>query len=238
MRRTTLNKNQWWMTLSAAIVGFDEQGGGAPVTQGGAEGGQGSGPTGAEGQGEGNPPAPKTYTAEELAGLKSALEKERNDRKALDKELSSFRKAQQEREDAEKTEVQRLTDQQNRLAQNYAKLAEGYRDNAVEKAVLAEATKLKFLDPSDALRNEVLRGLTVEQNEEDPTQVTVDMAEIQRRVKELARSKPHYVTQGPARPPVAQKSGSQFNSQQPRGTDQQSAERARLAELYPALKGI
>lgn len=230
MRKNTI---QWWKRLgSTPIVGFDEQGGAPAGAQGGAEGAQGSGQGGVGQQGEATPPAPKTYTEEEVAGLRSALEKERTERKDLDKELKTFRTAKQQAEDAEKTEVQRLTDHQATLTDRYTKLVDGYRQSAVRDAVIAAATTAKFLDPSDAMRPEVLNNLPVEQDEDDPTKVTIDLTELGKRVKKLGADKPHYLAQAPK---GAGKSGSTFGGN---GGNTPGSDHAALLAKYPALRGL
>lgn len=211
----------WYRAAKFAIVGFEE-----PVT----------------------PPAPvveppvveppvveppaddkKVYTAEEIAGLQSALDKERKDRKAYEKELSGYRKAQQAAEDKDKTEVQRLSDEDARKATKLEKLAAGFRTAKVESAVLEAARAAKFTDPTDALRPEVLSIIGVEQDEEDPTQVTVDDATVTAAIKALAKSKPHYLgTQKP--PPVI--SGSKFGGP---GGGSQVTEEQKLIASFPAL---
>jgi hypothetical protein len=230
MRKNTI---QWWKLLDKAIIGFDEQGGAASGGQGTGEGEQGSGQGQAGAQGEGTPPAGQSQQGEDVTGLKSALEKERNDRKLLEKELKEFRTAKQAKEDADKTEVQRLTDYQTTLTERYTKLANGYRDSAIRDAVIKAATEAKFLDPSDALRAEVLSNLPVEQDEDDPTRVTIDLTELGKRVKKLGTDKPHYLAQAPR---GAGKSGSTFGGST--GGNNQGSEQAALQSKYPALRGL
>src|SRR5690349_10987797 len=171
-------KKQWWLNLTSPIVGFDEGGsseGAGSSGDGRGTGqdssGEGQGSTG--GQGEGNSTGEGAKAGEDLSGLKSALSNERNQRKALEKELREFREAKKAQEDQEKTEIQRLADDNGNLSAKLQKMAEGYRDTAIEAEVLKAATAAKFRDPSDALRREVLRDLPFEQDADDPTRVTV-----------------------------------------------------------------
>jgi hypothetical protein len=231
MRRTTINK--WWLTSNKAILGFDEgsegAGAGAEGTQGGAEGGTGSGAEGAEGAEGAN------SQTDDAAGLKSALQKERTERRAMEKELKAFRAAQTAKDDAEKTEVQRLTDQQTQASQRLQKLADGYRNNAVEAAILRAATEAKFRDPSDALRAEVLSAIGVEQDQDDPTAITIDSATVKDAVKALAKSKPHYLQAPAGAQGTGAPSGSKFGGGSNSGgkPDQNAA----LLKAYPALRG-
>lgn len=173
---------------------------------------------------EETPPAP-----EDTTGLKSALEKERADRKALEKRVKAYEKAQQEKDDAEKTEVQRLADQNSTASQKVAKLAAGFRKTAVEAAIVKAAGKANFTDPTDALRQEVIEAIGVEQDEDDPTQVTIDEASVTEAIKQLARAKPHYLGQQKTPPPP---SGSKFGGNNNNHTP---AMEQQLAARYPAL---
>jgi hypothetical protein len=231
---------KWWLN-NIQIIGFDGpgEGTGQQAPEGGTGEGQGTGEGTGEGTGQQTPEGTgeqsgKTYTEAELGGLKSALAKEREDRKALDKELATFRKAKQTAEDAEKSEVQRLTDQQQRNADKLQKLSDGYRKAAIDRAITEAAKNAKFRDPSDALRPEILSAISVEQDEDDPTQVTIDTASLNQAIKELAKNKPHYLVTG--QPQGTTRSGSTFGGSS-NGGNNVDAERARLMSHYPALKG-
>lgn len=231
-REMRLNKNQWWKVIASPIVGFDGEGEGEG--QGTVEGSQGEGQGSAEGAGEGNSAEAGAQSQDDTSGLKSALQKERADRKALEKELKAFRDAQKAKEDAEKSDIDRLTDDNSGLAAKLERLTQGYRDNAIERAVLEAATKANFRDASDALRAEVLRDLPFEQDEDDPSKITVDAAEVTRRIKALAQAKPHYV-QAEAPAPRPSRTGSKFGGST---TGKQTGDDARAALIakYPALR--
>jgi hypothetical protein len=232
-----LSKNHWMSLITAPIIGYDEGAGASSpdAGQGTAEGSSGEG-TGQQGtSGEGNSTASKTYSEDEISGLKSALEKERNDRKALDKELAAFRKAQKAKEDSEKSEVQRLADDNASLGDRYTKLATQFRNNEVNRVITEAAKSIGFLDPSDALRAEVLDNLEINQDEDDPTKVTVDVTEVVKRVKQLAKAKPHYVGGSQQQAPST-RSGSTFSGASNTGRNDSTAEQQRLAQLYPALR--
>jgi hypothetical protein len=230
-----ITKHTWWTELTMPIFGFEpgegegagnEGAGEGEGAQGAGEGageGQGSASTGTEGQGAG----------EDTSGLKSALEKERNERKTMERELKALRKDAETRADAEKTEIQRATDAATQNASKVEKLAAGFRNSAVRSAVLEAARAAKFLDPSDALRPEVLDAIGVEQDEDDPTQVTIDPSSVTKAVKALATSKKHYI--GGEQQKQAPKSGSQFGGSTT-GSNMTADEQA-LANKYPALRG-
>lgn len=238
----THTKQAWWLNLSGSIIGFDDDG---QPAGGGAQGGSGTeggapnaGAGTAQGQpGEGQEPESGSGqdegAGEDTSGLKSALQKEREERKNLEKELKSLRKDKQTREDAEKSEIDRLKSQSQRDAEKATKLAAGFRANAVETAILKAAGNAKFRDPSDALRAEVISAVGVEQDEDDPSNVTIDEATVTEAIKQLAKNKPHYVSTGDGR--QLPKSGSSFaGGTQPKG----DAAKAELQKKYPALRGL
>lgn len=236
-----VTRNMWWTELTKPIVGFDEgEGAGAGASgEGAGEGANGAGEGAGEGEGSQGTGTEGEGAGEDVSGLKSALEKERNDRKALDKELKALRKEKETREAAEKSEIERATDTATKESARVAKLAAGFRKSAVNAAVLKAASAAKFLDPSDALRPEVLDAIGVEQDEDDPSQVTIDEASVTKAVRALAASKKHYVTpagggqQQNGQQQRQQKSGSTFG-----GAGNQSnltADEQTLAKRYPAL---
>lgn len=237
-----VTRNSWWINLSQSIVGYDEGGEGADSigeegtgstdsvdangASGEAEDGQGS--SGISGEGDG--------ASEDTSGLKSALQKEREGRRAMEKELKALRRAEETRANANKSEVERATEAEARAAAKVEKLASGFRKTALHSAVLKAAGAAKFRDPSDALRPEILEAIGVEQDEDDPTQITIDEASVTSAIKNLAKAKPHYLAVGDSsqqKQKQIPKSGSTFNgsaTQSNLTSDEQS-----LAKKYPAL---
>lgn len=230
MERREMRNNKPWYFAAQSIRGFEE-----PVQPPAGEPGQQPGevtpPAADPKAGEINPETGKVYTEEEVAGLKSALQKERATAKENAKRLAAFEKAQQEKEDAEKSEIQRLTDQSTRASEKLQKLAAGYRSSKVEAAIIKAAGDAKFTDPTDALRPEVLAAIGVEQDEDDPTRVTVDEDSVKAAIKELAKAKPHYLAQQQkTTAPSGSKFGGNNNTQAP-------SQEQQLRQLYPALGG-
>jgi hypothetical protein len=221
MRRTRQN---WWDHVTS-IRGFDEGEGEGGGEGAGSEGGEGAGDGGAGGE---STEEGKQYTEDDVKGLKSALQRERDEKKALDKQLKAHQKKQREAEDAEKSEVERLSSATTAQQQKLEKLAAGYRSKAVNEAILKAAGNAKFLDPTDALRPEVLAAIGVEQDEDDPTEITIDEASVTQAVKTLAKAKPHWLTT--AQKPNS-KSGSTFG-----GTGSGQGDGSpELAVKYPAF---
>lgn len=236
-----VTRKTWWTELTTPIVGFDEgEGAGSGTSGEGAGEGAGSAGEGAgEGQGSQGTGTEGAGAGEDVSGLKSALEKERNDRKAMEKELKALRKAEETRTNAEKSEIDRAKDAEAKTSTKLEKLAAGFRKTAVNSAILKAATAAKFLDPSDALRPEVIEAIGVEQDEDDPSQVTIDEASVTKAVKALATSKKHYVTpaggsqNNGGQQQQKPKSGSQFGG----GASQSNltADEQALIKRYPAL---
>lgn len=234
--RTT--KNLWWKTLTGSIFGFEGEGDGGQGA-GAGDGGAGDGSQDGAGEGQGTEGTGNEGDGAVLnpEGLKSALEKERAERKKLEKDLKALQKSEQARADAEKSEIQRATDSEKATAAKVEKLAAGFRSNAVESAILRAAATAKFRDPSDALRPEIIAAVGVEQDEDDPSKVEIDEATVTEAIKKLAKDRPHYVGTTETKTPKP-KSGSSFagtgNGRQ--GT-QDDPEKAALLTKFPALRG-
>ena len=223
----------WWLTASGKIIGFDEGDGDGGAGDGG-DGNEGDGDGGAgEGDGDGDGSGDGNQQPDDLAGLKAALAAERKEKKALAKANAALTKTQQAAADAEKTEIQRLTDAQTATVAKTEKLAAGYKAKALETAVLAAAALAKFKDPTDALRSEVLAAIGVEQDEDDPTQVEVDPATVTAAIKALVKSKPHYLA-APIKPGGGAPSGSRFGGANGGGQSDPKVEE--LKTRYPALR--
>ena len=164
---------------------------------------------------------------ERLAALEVALEKERKLRRQAERDARKAKKSTKppEQKKAEDDEVQqRLTAAETRTA----RLAQGFLDSKVEAAVLAEARKQGFIDPTDALINDVLKEVDADQDDEDPTDVEVDQESVVDAVKALARKKKHLVGEGTSKV----KSGSKFRG---KGGEDKGSEAA-LTEHYPSLR--
>jgi hypothetical protein len=235
-----------WFADIIRIIGFEGEGdggaggagdGGAGSGDGGAGQGDGQGGAGGDsgdGQGSGDAGQGESGTGDDATALKTALDRERRDRKALDKELKALRAADKTRKDAELTEVERLQKQTETDSAKVTKLAQGFKDSAVKAAIIAAATDAKFRDPSDALRPEILSAVGVEQDEDDPTKVEVDTTGLKDLIKKLAKDKPHYVgvagggNQGGGNP-----SGSKFGGSGNKGNE---GRREQIIDKYPALR--
>jgi hypothetical protein len=131
------------------------------------------------------------------AGGKEALKKdladERKRRQRLENELAKRKKADEDAELATKDAVTQEKTKREQAEQRAKRLAEGFRSSEVRRAIRDMARTMNFHDPSDALVEDVLSAVDVEQDDEDPSSVTVDEASVKRAVKALADKKKHLV---------------------------------------------
>lgn len=165
----------------------------------------------------------------ESAGLRRALEAERAQNKANLKKLKAFEKAQEEAADKEKTESEREKSRAEKAESKLTKLAEGYRTSVLHAAIRKAAAD--FVDAEDvinALANDDSIG--VEQDEDDPSDVTIDEKTVQAAVKKLATKKPHWLKTGTS---DGERTGSQFGAG--KGRKKPSGDDA-LKQKYPALQ--
>lgn len=112
----------------------------------------------------GDPPKPEDKPAEDKplgAGGEKALQSEREQRKALEKELAKYRKAEQDRADADKTESEKRA------------AAEQRATDAELRALRLEVAHEKGLTPAQAKR---LIGATRDELAADADEILADFA--------------------------------------------------------------
>jgi hypothetical protein len=136
----------------------------------------------------------------DLTGLKSAIAKERAEKKQLAKEhkaaakeLAALRKLKQDADDADKTELEKAQKALATSNDRVTKLAAGYKKSAIDAAIAREAQSQKFIDPDDAVTGVIRSGITAEQDEDDPTSVEIDAKTVKAAVKALAEKKKHLI---------------------------------------------
>ena len=98
----------------------------------------------------------------------------------------------------------------------------------VAKAIEDEAKKQKFIDPSDAINGVDRSKLVYDQDDEDPTDIDIDLTSVVAEVKRLAASKPHFITRGTD---DGEPSGSGFGGSK----KQKKSSEDQMRELYPSL---
>lgn len=167
-------------------------------------------------------------------GLKSALRKERKARRALEKQVKNLSKSQ---EDADTKDASDLEKAQKELAATTgktARLAARLLETSLNNEIIAQATKMKFLDVDDAVKLVDRELIDVEQDEDDPGDVTVDKSTVKEALEELTKTKPHLlIAEG-----SSERSGSKFGGDRSnRDKKDKDAERQEDLSKYPALRG-
>ncbi len=231
---------KWWLE-SILISGAEGEGDGGGSGDGaGGDGGTGGTP-GDQGQqnGDGNNNAgdgdgdegdddKETYSRDDVAKLRKALQTERQERRALQKaardaQAKAKTDADQQAADAKDKALQ---ESQARLE----KLAAGFRTSRVEQAISDAARAAKAIAPEDVvaiLKANNFDGIDIEQDPDDPTRVTIDETDLKNAVKAVLKTRPHWVQgAGDGNP-----SGGQFRPGGPRQTTDDEA----LKAQYPFL---
>ena len=174
-------------------------------------------------------------------GRTTALKAERKLRREKAAENARLRRENEalKRKDMEETERLQL-ELKDALEANettntrYQKLVDGYRNSAIKDAILREAEKQNFIDPSDVVNHlagvDLAELFSVEQDEDDPSVIDIDLKAVSSEIKKLATSKPHYINKGTE---DGQRSGSGFGGS--RRKKKEKDESASLRELYPNL---
>ena len=164
--------------------------------------------------------------------LKGALAKERAKAKRLERENNRLKRKKADNDGAEAQEEQKAIEEaQAKLKESNTKverLATKLRNDARDAAILAEARKLKFIDPTDALTDAIRSQVEIDQDDEDPSDIEVDLASVTDAVKKLANSKKHLI----GKPNDGEPSGGRFSSRRRQDDDAGDD----LTEVYPSLR--
>lgn len=161
-------------------------------------------------------------------GLKSALKKERTERRRLDKELKAALKFKEEAESKDKTETDKAKDEATKASARADRLTTRLREQAVDTEIIKAGTKLKFRDLDDALKLINREDIEIDQDEDDPSDITVDVKSVEDALKALAKNKPHLlVAEG-----STERSGSKFAGGK---KSQDELDEDALRGKYPAL---
>lgn len=165
-----------------------------------------------------------------VKGLKSALASERAARAKLEKQLKAKEKAEKAAKDAELSEVQQANQKATEAADRAEKLAAGFLQSKLDAAIEKAARKANFRDTDDAIAGVDRDLLTFEQDDDDPTKVTIDAKTVETAVKALATKKPHYIKSGTDDDDAT---GGQFG----RKSTKKASPAEELRKKYPALRG-
>jgi hypothetical protein len=164
------------------------------------------------------------------AGLKSALAKERARANAAEKKLKAADKAKAEAALKEKSELEQAQIREEAAKSRAEKLAAGYLRTSIDRQIERAAERAGFIDPSDALLGVERKNIIADQDDDDPSTVTVDEKSVKDAIKALATSKPHLLKKGTD---DGEPTGGQFG-RTPK-TKKQTSEEA-LKEKYSALR--
>lgn len=132
----------------------------------------------------------------DVDGLKSALAKERRERRKLEKAAAAREKADADEKSKEADAVAHAQKKEQEARDKVSKLASGLLQRELDSAIRKEAEKQGFIDPADAIDGVDRNSLTYEQDDEDPTDIDIDAKSIEKVVKGLAARKPHFIKTG------------------------------------------
>ena len=172
---------------------------------------------------EGNQPS-----ADDVAALQRALQAERRNNKRLTRENNRFKASQDRQNNDEANELEETRTKLQESTSRTEKLAAGLLSRDLNKAIEDEAKKQNFIDPSDAINGVDRLKLVYDQDDEDPTDIDIDLASVVAEVKRLAASKPHFISRGTD---DGEPSGSGFGGSK----KQKKNSEDQMRELYPSL---
>lgn len=230
---------KWWLEAALVISGAEGEGdqggdsgagdtGGKPDDQN--SGDQNDGDNSDDDSGDGDDDDKATFTKEEVENLRKALKSERTERRKLERAQrdAAKNKGDAEKKESEDAAAKAVADANARVA----KLAEGYLTSRVESAVLAEARAQKAIAPEDVyavLSAKKFQGIDIDQDPDDPSKVEIDHEELKTAVKNLLKTRPHWVQA----PGDGNPSGSRFT---PGSKNKDKLDEEALRTAYPALR--
>lgn len=182
------------------------------------EGGQGGSDSDKE---EGEDPDAK------IKALEKALTDERRLRRKAERE--SKRKGRQKAKEEKSSDDQETQEQLRAAHEKTQRLAQGLLNQKRDAAILAEARKQGFIDPTDALTDDIREDVDIDQDEDDPSDIDVDYDSVADAVRDLANRKKHLVGNGTPNTP----SGSRRRKGGPK-TDEELSDQ-NLRQNYPSL---
>ena len=165
-------------------------------------------------------------------GLKSALQKERRERRKLEKENRRLAAAQKSREDSEKDETTKAKDEASAAQTKAAKLATRLRDTKLDNSIIKLANGMNFVDVDDALRLIDRDAVELDQDEDDPSDIEIDEKSVKVALEALLKAKPHLL-KGEQQKPPPPKSGSKTGGGE---KSKEQLDEEALASKYPALR--
>lgn len=162
-----------------------------------------------------------------IAALEESLRNERKLRRKIERDAK--RNARKKTTETGKTEEAEAAQKLKVAEERTERLAAGLLRKEIDIAIETQARKLGFIDPTDALLDDIRREVDADQDPEDPTEIDIDMTSVKDAVADLARRKKHLVGKGTPQ----ERSGGKFRKVG--GTDDQLSQDT-LATHYPSLR--
>ena len=217
--------DDYWNQWPGVILGAEDDGNGSDPNGGNDSDSDDEDDDSNEGdQGnEGNQPS-----ADDVAALQRALQAERRNNKRLTRENNRFKASQDRQNNDEANELEETRTKLQESTSRTEELAAGLLSRDLNKAIEDEAKKQNFIDPSDAINGVDRLKLVYDQDDEDPTDIDIDLASVIAEVKRLAASKPHFISRGTD---DGEPSGSGFGGSK----KQKKNSEDQMRELYPSL---
>jgi len=133
----------------------------------------------------------KPPTQEDIERINRALRAERKLRRQAEKDLKALQKTSSETSDNSNKETEQAKQREAAETQKSERLAARFLDTALEGSIVKAATKLKFRDVDDAVTQINRDDIDWDQDEDDPSKVTIDGESVTAAVKALAKKKPY-----------------------------------------------
>lgn len=168
---------------------------------------------------------------EDNSGLKSALQKERARANKAEKALKAANKAKEEAALAEKSEIEQAKIREEKASQRAEKLANGLLTTKLDHTIERIAKDMGFIDVNDVVNAVERKDFVYEQDEDDPSDITIDEKSIETAVKALAAKKAHWIRSDDD-DSGSQKTGGQFGRG---GSKKKPTPEATYRERYPSL---
>lgn len=219
-----------WMLLQEPIVGFED----ADDESEDEEDSSSEDESDAEGDDEddeGGDSDQEAESKEDTEGLKSALQKERKERKRLEREAKKRDRMAARQRAEEDDALKAARDENETLKQSNAKLAQGYLKTQLDGIITKYAAKARFRDIEDAINGIKVEDIDYDQDDDDPSDLEIDEASVEVAVNKLAEKKPHFVMADGDEEP----SGSRFGGKKS-GKKKDEADEQALRDKYPALR--
>lgn len=132
---------------------------------------------------------PPKSTAEDVEQLKKALNAERLLRRNAQRDLKKLSK--KEADDKADEDEGKATKQIIEAQTKVSRLAERLSREAVDNAIVRIAAEMNFADLEDPLGLVKRAQIDVDQDEDDPSDVSVDLDTVREALQDLAKRKPH-----------------------------------------------